>query len=387
MARLRFRFRKAWVILLLLLVLQQLAALEVRSGLIKIILHEAIGRFSLYYLTDSEKQTYVPFFLDQDPRTSTLSILSGNRIYRFGDTTAFKESFEATESGARFLWTSNTLEITEDFSFITSTGASEADGVEIALTIRNLTERDVDVGVRYLFDTYLGEETNIHFQSDRWDQLGREQSITMAGMFDYWISPAPPTQAVEGSLIGVRVITSGVNVTIPDQLIFANWKRLNDSSWDYETSSSRNFNLLPYSINDSAVVQIYDPVSVAQNSSRQVILQLMSTSPSGTTPSETALSFTAPSEATATDTTETTPSETSTSDTAEATATPPTAEAEETAVTSEPGSVLSMRGDLKEVGDIISKINALLAAEEISEADLLSIQKSIEELSRKYPKE
>ena len=42
-------------------------------------------------------------------------------------------------------------------------------------------------------------------------------------------------------------------------MAFANWKRLSDATWDFDTSGARGFSLLPYSVNDSAVAQYYDP--------------------------------------------------------------------------------------------------------------------------------
>jgi hypothetical protein len=52
--------------------------------------------------------------------------------------------------------------------------------------------------------------------------------------------------------------------------VFANWKRLNESSWEYEVERRRNFNLLPYSINDSAAAVYYAPEPLNPGETREI---------------------------------------------------------------------------------------------------------------------
>ncbi len=56
----------------------------------------------------------------QDPRTSALSIVVGNKVYRMGEGAEFAESIERTQTGARFIWKSSLLTVIEDFSFLSS---------------------------------------------------------------------------------------------------------------------------------------------------------------------------------------------------------------------------------------------------------------------------
>jgi hypothetical protein len=51
----------------------------------------------------------------------------------------------------------------------------------------------------------------------------------------------------------------GAGLDRPDRVHFANWKRLNDAAWLLEASSARNFTLLPYSVNDSAIALYWLP--------------------------------------------------------------------------------------------------------------------------------
>lgn len=232
-----------------------LSALDVADGRIRLTLHEGIGRFSISCQTKGSAGTFVPFLAAQDPRTSTLSIVVGNHVYRMGESSDFVESVEKTATGARFIWKSTFLQVTETFTFISSAASSLTNGVRIDLSLKNLSEQEISVGVRYLFDTYLGESSFVHFKTDTLSQLTHELTLTAADKPLYWESPL----AGDSEDFGFEVMASGQGITTPDKIVFANWKRLSDASWSYDTSAVRNFSQLPYSVNDSAVSQYYDP--------------------------------------------------------------------------------------------------------------------------------
>jgi hypothetical protein len=256
--------------LLLLVLLGSLStgidALELTKGRLKLVLHEGTGRFSLYYMTDIREQTYEPLFLVQDPRTSSLTILEGNRAFRMGDSNQFTEEITETTNGARFTFDSPALEVVQEFQFITSVSASLADAVVVRLSITNNSEQALSVGARYIFDTVLGERENVHFRTPSVDAYTREAELTPSETLWYWRSPSPENEG-----FGFQQTVFGSGVTPPSRIVFANWKRLNESNWEYEVESRRNFNLLPYSINDSAAAIYYDAEILDRGGTRRII--------------------------------------------------------------------------------------------------------------------
>ncbi len=258
--------------LLLTATLAPLSAVEIDSGRIRLILHEGIGRFSLYTRATAASDDYIPLFVDQDPRTSGISLVVNDKIYKLGDSSEFAESSESSTAAgtARFRWTSRTLEVVQEFTPVRSPASTEVEGMRLAIRISNRSRNRLSVGLRFCLDTYLGEENLSHFSSDRHQEIRSELTVSGSDMIRYWLSRSAdsPTGA------GLVCVTSGSDVTAPDKIVFANWKRLSDASWDYQTSSNRNFNLMPYSINDSAVCMYYDPVDLAAQGSREIVLVL-----------------------------------------------------------------------------------------------------------------
>jgi hypothetical protein len=384
-----------------------LGALEVSNGLVKLTLHEGIGRFSIAGLAKASGGSYTPLLVAQDPRTSMVSLLVADRVIRLGESSDFRESVEKTATGARFTWTSKQLVVTETFTFIGAPGADIASGVRVDLEVKNTTTRDVTVGVRYLFDTWLGEASSVHFRTDTVAGLSREMTVTGNDRAAYWISPL--ADDTEG--FGFECMLSGEGVTVPDRVVFANWKRLSDAPWSYTTSSARTFSQAPYSMNDSAVGQYYDARPVPRGESMTITLALGRASPAGltlktvttqvastattvtetTTATEATTTEATTTEATTTEatTTEATTTEATTTEatTTEATTTEATTEtATETASGTPPVSetLTTARGDLAEVNGLLKEIDRLLAlGADMTADELTALEKAVAALKER----
>jgi hypothetical protein len=234
--------------LLIFCSLQTPAALEITRDNLKLELHEGIGRFSLYSRPDASSSVYTPLFVAQDPRTSVMSMIVEDRLYKLGESSAFRETLQKTQEGARFSWVSDDLKVTEDFIFVPR-------GVAIRISLNNQSNRELLIGMRLCFDTYLGEKSSSHFSTSRHPEVSRELEIPGDTMVSYWKSASRD----KGTSYSLYSHTSGDSVTVPDRIIFANWKRISDTTWNFVSSPTRNFTLVPYSINDSAVCQYYSP--------------------------------------------------------------------------------------------------------------------------------
>jgi len=260
----------AILLTVLLFVAIPLSALDVADGRIRLTLNEGTGRFVLACQTSGSTGVYVPLLAAQDPRTTSLSIVVGNKIYRMGESSEFSEKSEKTPGGARFIWKSSFLQVTETFTFITATDSNVSTGVRVDLSLKNFSEQGITAGARYLFDTYLGESRGPHFRTSTLPQLSGESTLTAADKAAWWESPL----GGDPDGFGFQVMTSGAGLTLPDRVVFANWKRLSDSTWAYDTSAARGFSLLPYSVNDSAVAQYYEPRPIPRSGEATITLAM-----------------------------------------------------------------------------------------------------------------
>lgn len=254
------------VCILFILLPAVLSGLTLEQGRLRLVLHEKNGRFSLYYLQDIDKEEYVSLLFQRDPRTSSTGILLNNRVITLGSSNSFSQETTKTSQGAQFSWTSSQIEVRQSFQFVKSSPSSLADGIKIDTIVINKSEDIQSVGVHYLFDTYLGETQDAHFVTSDNEQLESETGFSLQPP-TYWVSPAAEG---EGNFQGYISMLKGSGITLPDKVVFANWKRLSENLWNMQVQGNRNFNLLPYSINDSAVCQFYDPIKLAPGARRTV---------------------------------------------------------------------------------------------------------------------
>ncbi|MDR1238891.1 MAG: hypothetical protein LBK27_02140 [Treponema sp.] len=270
----RFWHRALFCVLVLTLPPGGLRAGEFTDGLIRLVLHEDTGRFSLYYLEDLSRENFEPLFTDQDPRTSFFSILLNDKSYRLGESSAFRLRREAEETNPAFLFISPFLRIREEFSFIKTAGSSQANGIRITVSVENTGVQEINLGFRFLLDASLGERGRgaPPFLTDK-RSIESETLITAQDDDRQWISRNDRL-----SLMGS--ISGGVERR-PDQLHFANWKRLNEVPWKTSFTAGRNFNYLPYSIDDSAVCYYYEPRPLSRGESASYTILLAAEDPRG----------------------------------------------------------------------------------------------------------
>jgi hypothetical protein len=266
----RSRTLSAVLFVVLVFAVTPLSALEVADGRVRLSLNEGTGRFVLSCQTSGSTGVYVPLLAAQDPRTTSLSIVVGNKIYRMGESSEFSEKVEKVTGGARFVWKSSFLQVTETFTFIAAVDSNVSTGVRVDLSLKNFTDKEIAAGARYLFDTYLGESRGLHFRTSSLSQVSKELTLTQADKTSWWESPL----AGDPDGFGFQVMISGAGLTAPDRVVFANWKRLNDSNWAYDTSSARSFSLLPYSVNDSAAAQYYEPRTIPRSGESTITLAM-----------------------------------------------------------------------------------------------------------------
>ena len=350
-------------------------ALEITKGNMRIDLTENTGRFSAYYKTP--KGDWTPLFYAQDSRTTVLGVLVGNDFYRMGDSSRLRDKVSKTASGGEIAWTSDQFSVSEEFAFKTSLGASEADGLLITIKITNNSNSSLKVGARYLIDTYLGEQNRIEFVTPGASSMSHETEFSGSQVPKYWASPNDKKMSV-----ALEAVLRGSGVTTPDRVVFANWKRLNDSGWDFTSDASRNFNLLPYSINDSAVAMYYDAADLAPGATRTITMLLGQYSSAGwgeVVPAA-AQASTTPQGST------TTPNAAVTQLLDQASSTPAAAPSQSTASSSSPqASTRSLvETDLKTVNGVLDQIQSMLASPQgVSQSDIDGLRQVLDKLNAK----
>jgi len=238
--------------------------LELRDGLVRLVIDDRTGRFALYELADASRNRYEPLLYDKETRTTFATLSVDGKTYRLGESSEFRVSVARDGAGARVEYRSSFCSVRQSFSFLTSPGSSLTDGVSIDYVIENLSTKESSIGLRILYDTWLGEKSSAHFSASSSGALTTETFLE-GDYADTWIRSG---EAAGGS--GSLQLQLAPPATRPDRLVAANWKRLSDAIWAFDKAASRGFTLLPYSINDSALALYFEPAVLRPGSTRAV---------------------------------------------------------------------------------------------------------------------
>lgn len=244
-------------------------SLDIIRGHLKLVLHEKSGKFSLYNSDEITNPVFYPLFVAEDPKTTTASIKWLNQTFQLGSSADFQLKTESTNTGARFIWTSRWLDIIQSFEFITSVNSTLVDGIRIHFDFLNKADRTVDgVGLRFILDTYLGESRD-HFRLSTGEFITSEIRLSQVmpesvQSFNNQNKNSP----------GLLLMLSGQGVTTPGQVLFANWKRMEEADWIHSYRGGRDFNLMPYSFNDSAIAMYFENFSLLPGIPARVTLTM-----------------------------------------------------------------------------------------------------------------
>jgi len=253
-----------------------LSAVDFQNGNIKLIINEKTGGFSLFYLANSSedgeesgaKSGGEPLF-NKDPKTSFFAVNTpGNTLYP-GKSWYFKTIFNNSETEPSVMYESQDLLIQQTFSFINTANSDISNGIKITFEITNAGDKPLPVGLRFLVDTHLGEgRKNAPFIIGS-QNIIKETIINNSSGETHWIS-----RGEKLSLMGSIEVPDEKMGKNPDFIHFANWKKLNDVSWKAKYFQGKSFNLLPYSIGDSAVCYYYEPETLAPGDSSLITILL-----------------------------------------------------------------------------------------------------------------
>jgi hypothetical protein len=219
--------------------------LEIKSGKIKLTLYDDTGTFTLYYLSDPEKNRYEPLLFDQElGRTTAFFVKINGRVTKLQKNIGVRTSMMDIPGGGRLIYNiAGGATVTLDF-ILTASGNSGADMVRIDASVENIQSQRAEFSLKGIFDTRLGENMGIHFSTATRDRISSETELKDIRA-EQWVVSA-------GRSASLKFILTGQNVSIPETISAANRERLHSAEWVPNIVPGRNFNS-PFAINDSAL--------------------------------------------------------------------------------------------------------------------------------------
>jgi hypothetical protein len=202
---------------------------------------------------EGDKRRHLLFF-DQPPASYTLIYLDDDLFIFGGEKGTFSKRPVVVGNYIETVWVNDLIRVTQVVQFVQREGTGFEDGIILRYEIENRMASNVEVGIRILLDTYLGEKTPFHFLFADGTQLEYETEFD-----DLYIPPAWESREENSEGPCLRGVLDGRLVTLPRKVVFANYRSLLEQPVLYRVMKNRRFHNLPYSRNDSAVALYFGP--------------------------------------------------------------------------------------------------------------------------------
>ncbi len=201
-------------------------------------------------------------FFDRTPSSYTVIYVNGDAVIFGRDRGSFTKRPVSIGETIESVWESDPVRAYQNVQLIKRKKTDCVDGVLITYTLENKGKYNISAGLRILFDTYLGESGIYHFELSDGRRIQYETMLEKNNLPESWLSKMDTPESA-----CLRGVLKGELVTIPDSVIFANYRALREGLFNYRVRKGKNFDFLPYSKNDSAVAIYYNPTELAPGKS------------------------------------------------------------------------------------------------------------------------
>ena len=204
-------------------------------------------------------------FFDRPPSSYTVIYIDNDVVIYGSQRGSFTGRPITVGNRIEAVWENELISAAQSVEFIKRKKTRIEDGIIINYRIKNKSEYPQEVGIRILFDTYLGERGLYHFELPGNVKLRYETEFVDDNLPDSWLSK----DFVENPQFCLRGVLKEDVVTLPDKVVFANYKSLREKLFYYRVRKKKKFDNLPYSKNDSAVAIYYNPGELGPGEERE----------------------------------------------------------------------------------------------------------------------
>jgi hypothetical protein len=215
---------------------------------------EVDGDSARFFMSTVADGGHPLLFYDTPPSSFTDVYVNDDVLIYGGDRGRFLEKPVALGNTIESTWRGAGITVTQTVRFLRRRDTGAEDGVLITYALRNESGSIVKTGVRIVFDTLLGEDGSVDFTLPGDVPIEYQTAFSGSDIPPDWLS-----RSVKNPGLCLRGVLEGDLVSIPERVVFANYRTLQEYPWEVPIHKKARFDDLPYSRNDSAVA-IYSPL-------------------------------------------------------------------------------------------------------------------------------
>lgn len=233
---------------------------ELQAGNLKVVFYKQSGSFCLYRLSEVGKDNWVPLYDDRAlASTNGYSILVGNKVYSAKRKLGKKLTVENTGSQivVNYQLTKDMM-LKQRFYFSTEKYGTSGRVLCIETSFENTVGYPIDVALKAVFDTNLGEKKRVSLYTDAQSIMSETHIDVAASRANYIVS----ANSISACVFFIR--SENQQVAVPKEIFVANWDYLQSMKWIPASIEGRAFSTRYYN-NDSALLFVWDLKRIGLN--------------------------------------------------------------------------------------------------------------------------
>ncbi len=220
--------------------------ITLESEVLKLVLHEKTGSYSLYRKTGAKGKLVALNEISDNSSSTFFAVKTGSHSKVLTRSYKITQSAVRNEDGsASLIWEEDLIFKAEAcFSLVSSEEGMPADTVRVDFSLMNLADANVSCAVKAVVDTVLGETSRIHFTTAKGTAIRTEKGWESM-VQDKWLSSSNGRETVS-------FILAGSAATDPEYVLAASRDILLSDTWKPAVNEGRALNTLQ-SPNNSAL--------------------------------------------------------------------------------------------------------------------------------------
>lgn len=230
------------------------ATLEKRMGNFLLQVSDDGGAFNIKYNPESSSNGTNFFVPHDDFATTYFSVMLDDTIYRLRRSSVSSIRLLEEEYGAGLrLGIKDKLNVNMNFSFAPQFSGEGQGAVKVEIVLENISSEARKVALKGVFDTFLGENSGVHFVTARFPYVSTESNFL--DMEDLqWVRSSNGNESVQ-------FLFEGNGITAPAMVALANKDLVTGDAWNPAVKAGRTFNSV-FSYNNSAVCALWEPMTL-----------------------------------------------------------------------------------------------------------------------------
>ncbi len=235
-------------------------------GKLSLQLMNDIGQYNIYY-RDHKAELFLPLLDHETAFRTMLTIQEDGRFSILGNDASYRYSNDFQNMIPTQIWESHSIEVRQRFGFVSE------QVIQIVVSLKNKTQLERSVGLRYIFDLKLDEFEGANILLYNSQPINQEYEI-----INFNKNPILISESGDSNFPGLVFIFAAKNVSVPDRIVIANWDRLIRSPWYYTVSEFRALSASAVRSKDSAIAYYFQSAPIQPAGTRNISILLGITS-------------------------------------------------------------------------------------------------------------